>query len=154
MSDSFELAGGTVRVPVPEGWAASVEDGRVNVRCGEGEGRPRATVAVAIRTAEEDLPATLNDEISTCAVGLTDYTILHIEPRTTRSGNWADGAPELPFVLGGFRQGILSLLMELGLVGADDTRAAVAYSLCMTEEAAALQEEMEAILAGIEVEWS
>ena len=45
------------------------------------------------------------------------------------------------------------MLLEVGLAGSDGEEAAVAFSLCLLEDAAALQPEVDAILDGLEVDW-
>ncbi|MDA0171362.1 hypothetical protein OJ998_19840 [Solirubrobacter taibaiensis] len=152
MTSTFEIDGATVRVPVPDGWDAAVVDGGLRVQRSVQPGLPIPTLELAVRAAT-DARNVLEDELAELVLRLTDFRILHVEPRPQRAENWPGGAPGTPFVLAGCRQGIYSLLTEVGLVGGDGARVVLALVMVLFEEAATAQEDVDAILAGVEVDW-
>lgn len=151
MTSTFELDGATVRVPVPDGWEAALTDGRVTVVRGPSGETPRTSVDIALREGEPR--ELLEDELAGCTLRLTDFTILHLEPRVTAAGNWTSEPPPMPFAFGGYRAGVFSAALEIGVVGADDRRSALAFVLTLAEELSATQTDVDTILAGIEIDW-
>jgi hypothetical protein len=149
---TFDVGGRTVRAPVPDGWEAELVDGRLRIARGALDELPRPTVDIGFRAAG-DVRALLDDEIGDLVLRLTDFTILHLEPRPPHEPNWSVDPPPLPFVLGGYRMGVFSMLMELGVAGSDGTDAALVSSVCLLEDVAGVQHEFDAILGGIEIEW-
>jgi hypothetical protein len=150
---SFTLAGRTVRAPVPDTWEADAADGRLRLARRVQDALPRPVIEIALRPAP-NLRAALDEEIEGLVLRLTDFTILHVEARALRAENWVREAPPTPFVFAGYRQGLYSLVCELGFAGGDGEDGLLVLSVCLLEDAATLQPEIDAILDGLEVDWS
>lgn len=153
MTSTFTVDGRTLRLPVAVDWAADVADGRLRLTRFAADALPPPVIEVGFRPAP-DLKGALDDEIGDLVMRLTDFTILHVEARRLRPANWTAEPPPMPFVFAGYRQGVFSMVIELGIAGSDGTDAAVAFSACLLEDAAAMQPDVDAMLDGLEVDWS
>jgi hypothetical protein len=151
---SFEIGSHKLSINEPQGWETSASGQRVTLRPIGAPVLPGRAIDFSL-VAGTDVRAALDLQLRGCMQLLTDFTVLHVEPRATAAENWTgnDGEENGPFVFGAFRQGVYSMVAEFGVAGSNGSEQLLANSTCLFEEVAMHESVFEQALAEARIEW-
>lgn len=151
----YELTSASVTVQTPDGWSAltSGADGAVTLRSGLSPLVPGAVLTLSeVPGASAD--DVLQDQVAQAVMALTDYTVLHVDGRPGSSDQWPDqDPPARAVVTAAFRQGVFTMVNEIGVLAGDGQSCLVANMACPLDEWPAQEEAVVAAFDSVRVVW-
>lgn len=149
---SFQLGATEVLVPVPDGWTSTRTRTTLTLLGREPGTAPVPVASVTITDGANR--AVLGAQVEHASIALTDFVVLHLGNRETRSENWLEIEPDPRFVFGTYRQGIWTIAAHVGILASDrDQRCALFTAMCGFEDLVGLDPIFEGLVSGTEVRW-